>query len=72
MEIARILRKICDFLSEDLFLRELLHVMSLVLWHREGLSSEGVSLASDFFCVLGLEPCVLDSTSGDFIAKIEA
>ena len=22
-----------------------------------------VSLASDFFCVLGLEPCVLDSTS---------
>ena len=50
--------------------------MSLVLglghscpWPREGLSSEGLSLAlalaSDFFCVLGLglEPCVLDSTS---------
>ena len=36
-------------------------------WPREGLSSEGLSLAlaSDFFCVLGLglEPCVLDSTS---------
>ena len=32
---------------------------------REGLSSERLSLASDFFCVLGLglEPCVLDSTS---------
>ena len=50
--------------------------MSLVLglglknscpWPREGLSSERLSLAlaSDFFCVLGLglEPCVLDSTS---------
>ena len=36
-------------------------------WPREGLSSEGLSLAlaSDFFCVLGLGllPCVLDSTS---------
>ena len=52
--------------------------MSLVLglglehscpWPRECLSSERLSLAlaSDFFCVLGLglEPCVLDSTSGD-------
>ena len=31
---------------------------------REGLSSTRLSLAlaSDFFCVLGLEPCVLDST----------
>ena len=53
--------------------------MSLVLgvglehscpWPREGLSSEGLSLAlaSDFLCVhglsLGLELCVLDSTSG--------
>ena len=50
--------------------------MSLVLglglkhscpWPREGLSLERLSLAlaSDFFCVLGLglEPCVLDSTS---------
>ena len=44
-------------------------------WPREGLSSERLSLAlalaSDFFCVLGLglglEPCVLDSTSGDAI-----
>ena len=37
-------------------------------WPREVLSSERLSLAlaSDFFCVLGLglEPCVLDSTSG--------
>ena len=38
-------------------------------WPREGLSTEGLSLAlaSDFFCVLGLglglEPCVLDSIS---------
>ena len=40
-------------------------------WPRECLSSERLSLAlalaSDFFCVLGLglglEPCVLDSTS---------
>ena len=35
-------------------------------WPRECLSSEKLSLASDFFCVLGLglglEPCVLDST----------
>ena len=65
MEIAGILRKICDFLSQEHFLRELFRLMSLVLWHREGQSSEGVSLASDFFCVL-------DSTSGGFIAKIEA
>ena len=33
------------------------------LWPREALSSESWSLASDFFCVLGLEPYVLDSTS---------
>ena len=43
--------------------------VSLVLdlscpWPREGLSLVGLSLASDFFCVLGLEPSVLDSTSG--------
>ena len=48
--------------------------MSLVLglglehscpWPREDLSSKRLSLASNFFCVLGLglEPCVLDSTS---------
>ena len=44
-------------------------------WPREVLSSERLSLAlalaSDFFCVLGLglglEPCVLDSTSDVFI-----
>ena len=41
-------------------------------WPREGLSSKSLSLAlaSDFFCVLGLglglEPCVLDSTSGTY------
>ena len=40
-------------------------------WPREVLSLERLSLAlalaSNFFCVLGLglEPCVLDSTSGD-------
>ena len=33
------------------------------LWPREGSSSEGLSLAAEFFCVLGLQPCVLDSTS---------
>ena len=31
-------------------------------------SSEGLSLASDFFCVLGLEPCVFDSTSANKIS----
>ena len=62
---------------EDLFFffGEHLRFVSLVLglehscpWPRERLSSERLSLAlaSDFFCVLGLglEPCVLDSTSG--------
>ena len=63
---------------EDLFFffGEHLRFVSLVLglglehscpWPRERLSSERLSLAlaSDFFCVLGLglEPCVLDSTS---------
>ena len=45
---------------------------------RECLSSERLSLAlalaSDFFCVLGLglglEPCVLDSTSAGYVEKI--
>ena len=59
------------------FFGEHLRFVSLVLglglehscpWPRECLSSERLSLASDFFCVLGLglglEPCVLDSTSG--------
>ena len=38
-------------------------------WPRECLSSERLSLAfaSDFFCVLGLEPCVLDSTSAKYV-----
>ena len=30
---------------------------------RKGLSSKGLSLASDIFCVLGLEPCALNPTS---------
>ena len=33
-------------------------------WLRECLSSKRLSLALDFFCGLGLEPCVLDSISG--------
>ena len=57
--------------------------MSLVLglglehscsWPRVVLSSERLSLAlaSDFFCDLGLglEPCVLDSTSGEDVLKL--
>ena len=47
-------------------------------WPRECLSSERLSLAlalaSDFFCVLGLglglEPCVLDSTSGSLFRRV--
>ena len=30
---------------------------------RKGLSSKGLSLASDVFCVIGLEPCALDYTA---------
>ena len=51
-----------------------LALVSLVLgleqscpWPRECLSSERLSLASDFVCVLGLEPCVLDSTSAKWL-----
>ena len=44
-------------------------------WPRECLSSERLSLASDFFCVLdlglGLEPCVLDSTSDRYLLLVE-
>ena len=44
-------------------------------WAREGLSLERLSLAlaSDFFCVvgLGLEPCLLDCTSGVLVANIQ-
>ena len=59
---------------EDLFFGLVSLVLGLGLehscpWPRECLSSEKLSLAlaSDFFCVLGLglEPCVLDSTSGN-------
>ena len=47
-------------------------------WPRECLSSERLSLAlalaSDFFCVLGLglglEPCVLDSTSANTVSFV--
>ena len=35
-------------------------------WSREVLPSERLFLASDFFGVLGLEPCVLDSTSENY------
>ena len=35
-------------------------------WPRKVLSSEGLPLALDFFCVLGLEPCVLDSSSDNY------
>ena len=69
------LKKFCEDLF--FFFGEHLRFVSLVLglglehscpWPRECLSSERLSLAlaSDFFCVLGLglEPCVLDSTSG--------
>ena len=42
-------------------------------WPRECLSSERLSLALDFFCVLGLglglEPCVFDSTSAFKMSK---
>ena len=63
------------------FFGEHLRFVSLVLglglehscpWPQECLSSERLSLAlalaSDFFCVLGLglEPCVLDSTSANY------
>ena len=62
------------------FFGEHLPFVSLVLglehscpWPRECLSSERLSLAlaSDFFYVLGLglEPCVLDSTSGKNVLK---
>ena len=39
-------------------------------WPREGLSSKGLSLAlaSNLFCVLGLNPCVLNSTSAEIWA----
>ena len=72
-------RRSPEKIFEDLFFRRTLAAVTLVLglglehscpWPREGLSSKRLSLAlaSDFFCVLGLglglEPCVLDSTSG--------
>ena len=41
-------------------------------WPREGLFSEELflALASNFFGVLGLEPCVLDSTDGVWIVRL--
>ena len=77
LEIA--CKNFCEDLFFFFFWRAL-QLVSLVLglglehscpWPRECLSSERLSLAlaSDFFCVLGLglglEPCVLDSTSVD-------
>ena len=65
-------RKICNCLARRHFLEKHLRVVSLVLdlehscfWPREGLSSQRrfLALALEFFCVLSLEPCVLDSTS---------
>ena len=65
------------FVKTFFFFWRALALVSLVLglglehscpWPRECLSSERLSLAlaSDFFCVLGLEPCVLDSTSANY------
>ena len=53
---------------EDLFFENTC-VCVLGSWPREGLS-----LASKFFCVLGLglEPCVLDSTSGKYVVTAGA
>ena len=66
----------CKIFVKTFFFWRALALVSLVLglglehscpWPREVLSSERLSLAlaSGFFCVLGLglEPCVLDSTS---------
>ena len=71
------------FVKTFFFFWRALALVSLVLgfglehscpWPRECLSSKRLSLAlaSDFFCVLGLglEPCVLDSTS-DSIKMIQ-
>ena len=67
---------------EDLFFRRtfascVLGLYSLGLkhscpWPREGLFSEELflALASNFFGVLGLEPCVLDSTDGVWIVRL--
>ena len=72
------------FLCRPFFFWRALALVSLVLglglehscpWPREYLSSERLSLAlaSDFFCVLGLglglEPCVLNSTSAMHATK---
>ena len=61
------LKNFCEDLFFCLFWRALA-LCVLGPWPRECLSSERLSLAlaSEFFCVLGLglEPCVLDSTSG--------
>ena len=72
------LKNFCEDLFFFFFFWRALALVSLVLglglehscpWPWECLSSERLSLAlaSDFFCVLGLglEPCVLDSTSAD-------
>ena len=76
-ELLKFCEALKKFLWRPFFFWRALALVSLVLglglehscpWPRERLSSERLSLAlaSDFFCVLGLglEPCVLDSTSG--------
>ena len=81
--LPEILWKICNFRAKTffylfIFFGEHLHVVTLILglglwhsfaWPRENLSSESRSLAFDFFCVLGLEPCVLDSTSALYVLR---
>ena len=61
---------------EDLFFRRTLAACVLGLslvhsspWPGEGLCSEELFLAwaSEFFCVLGREPCVLDSASANYL-----
>ena len=53
---------------EDVFFSENTCRLCPWLWPQEGLFSEGLSLASDFFVLgLGLEPCVLDSISVGYV-----
>ena len=71
------LKNFCEDLLFFFFWRALaLCVLGPWPWPRAflSLSSERLSLAlaSDFFCVLGLglEPCVLDSTSDDYLCMV--
>ena len=83
LEIVFLWRLLKKFLWRPFFFFwRALALVSLVLglgpehscpWPRECLSSERLSLAlaSDFFCVLGLQPCVLDSTSDVIVKKFK-